>query len=120
MTGLLKQTIEMLRDAKPVVQLDDAINALFEIYDIDKSGFITIDEMVRIDKVFSEACQTAFNEDEVRSAFSDSDANKDSKVSLAEFNAHFKELAVKTDLPEDRVLAMVQQTNDILIANKDN
>merc|ERR1712166_1714361 len=112
---MVKQTVGMLKVAKPVVLLDDALNAMFEIYDLDKSGCITVDEMVILDKVFSEAGQAPFKEEETRSNFTESDANKDSKVSLAEYTAYFKATAGKTGMSEESLLGLVKQTNEILI-----
>jgi Ca2+-binding EF-hand superfamily protein len=118
MIGMVGQTLNMLKKTKPVMSLDDAITGMFEIYDLDKSGFITIDEIVKMDKVVSEAMDTPFDEAETRSNFTESDANKDNKVSLSEYKAYFKTALQKTGLPESTLLGMVQQTNVVLLKNE--
>jgi len=118
MIGMVRQTLDMLKKTKPVMSLDDAITGMFEIYDLDKSGFITIDEIVKMDKVVSETMDTPFDEAETRSNFTESDANKDNKVSLSEYKAYFKTALQKTGLPEATLLGMVKQTNMVLLKNE--
>jgi Ca2+-binding EF-hand superfamily protein len=118
MIGMVGQTLNMLKKTKPVMSLDDAITGMFEIYDLDKSGFITIDEIVKMDKVVSETMDTPFDEAETRSNFTESDANKDNKVSLSEYKAYFKTALQKTGLPESTLLGMVKQTNMVLLKNE--
>merc|ERR1712232_430135 len=109
MLGLVKQTIRVLKLAKPNISLDDAYRALFEICDLDKSGFITIDEQIAIDKIYAKVSDSPFDENDTRSTFSESDANKDGKVAFEEFVAYFKAVGERAGLPEDSLIGMVRQ-----------
>merc|ERR1711924_13081 len=55
--GMIKQTNDMLSaskaDGKEKISLDDALTGMFQIYDIDKSSFVSMEEMLEMDKVFS-------------------------------------------------------------------
>merc|ERR1712187_700434 len=112
MLGMAKQTVDILNTAKAAVSLEDALTAMFEIYDQDKSGFVTIDEQITMDRVFAEASKTPFSEDEARTNFTGSDANKDGKVSLQEHISFFKATAQSAGLSDETLLGMVRQTND--------
>merc|ERR1719401_1572004 len=115
MIGLVKQTFRVLKLAKPDISLNDAYRALFEICDLDKSGFITIDEQITIDKIHAKVTDSPFDEKDTRSSFSESDANKDGKVTFEEFLAHYKAIGERSELPEDTIIGMVRQTNDLLL-----
>jgi len=116
--GMVKQTMDILKVAKPSISLDDSLNALFLIYDLDKSSFVTIDEMMAMDKEFSKACGSEFIEEESRANFKESDANKDGKVALSEYADYFKALGKKAGLGDDALTGMVRQTMDVLSAAK--
>merc|ERR1719160_2016770 len=87
------QTNEILIAGKAAITLDDALTAMFQIQDSDKSGFITMDECLEFDKTLSEVSGIPFNEAETKQTFTRTDVNKDGKVSLEEFKAYFKKAA---------------------------
>lgn len=116
--GMVQQTNEMLAPEKDKVKitLDDALTGMFQIYDVDKSGFVTIDELLKMDKVFSKQCGAEYNEEETKNTFDSSDENKDGKVSLQEYLKYFKKTMGDAGLSEDDQIGMVKLTNDMLLA----
>jgi len=122
LAGMASQVAGMMAaskaDGKEKMTIDDALTGLFQIYDIDKSGFITLDEILKTDKAFSEVCGAAFDEEETKKTFSESDENKDQKVSLKEFVAYFKKNMADQGLSEDQMLGFVKMTNKMMIESK--
>lgn len=120
--AMVEQTNSMLTAAKakgePKVSLEDVLTAMFHIYDLDKSGFVTLDECMKMDKVFCEQCGATYDEADTKKYFSDSDENKDNKVSLKEFIASFAKTAKDAGLDEEAQFAMVKLTNDMLLESK--
>jgi len=116
--GFVKQAVEMLRGKTSTTTsgLDEGLTEMFQIYDLDKSGFVTIDEMLQMDKALSAAFSQDFDEASCKASFTESDANKDGKVSLGEFLTYFR--ASAPALPEEQKIGFVKQTNELLKAAK--
>eukprot|EP00746_Dinoflagellata_sp_MGD_P014794 gnl/MRDRNA2_/MRDRNA2_132582_c0_seq1.p1 gnl/MRDRNA2_/MRDRNA2_132582_c0~~gnl/MRDRNA2_/MRDRNA2_132582_c0_seq1.p1 ORF type:complete len:230 (-),score=61.00 gnl/MRDRNA2_/MRDRNA2_132582_c0_seq1:177-866(-) len=111
----VQRTNEILTVGKSKITLDDALTAMFQIQDLDKSGFITIDESLEFDKIFSEVSGMPFDETETKETFIQTDANKDGKVSLEEFKAYFKKTASEVGMNEAAQLGLVRQTNQMML-----
>ena len=56
--------------------IEEALTKMFELYDIDHSGFVSLEENTAMDKKLSEVLGAPFDEGQSKASFSDSDANK--------------------------------------------
>jgi Ca2+-binding EF-hand superfamily protein len=113
------ETYEILTAGNATITLDDALTAMFQIQDLDKSGFITMEESLEFDKLFSEVSGVQFDEAETKETFAQTDANKDGKVSLEEFKAYFKKTASEAGMDESAQLGLVRQTNQMMLVQRE-
>lgn len=115
----VQQTNEILTAGNATITLDDALTAMFQIQDLDKSGFITMEETLEFDKLFSEVSGVQFDEAETKRTFTQTDADKDGRVSLEEFKTYFKKTASEAGMDESAQLGLVRQTNQMMLVAKE-
>eukprot|EP01100_Stratorugosa_tubuloviscum_P009764 TRINITY_DN410_c1_g1_i4.p1 TRINITY_DN410_c1_g1~~TRINITY_DN410_c1_g1_i4.p1 ORF type:complete len:159 (-),score=62.98 TRINITY_DN410_c1_g1_i4:88-528(-) len=78
----IKMDVEL--DGYEKVDKLDSAKAFFELVDIDKDGFITIDEYTYFLTAMGE------NFAEIRQSYNNADSSKDGKISFSEFVNHFE------------------------------
>lgn len=98
-------------------RLNAGLIELFNIYDVDKSGWISLEENLKIDKHISEGVGAPFDEEESRRSYMESDTNKDGKVTLPEFLAtdFFKSMP---GLTAEQKLQFVEVVKTVLIPDR--
>mmetsp|Transcript_34232 Transcript_34232/g.91371 ORF Transcript_34232/g.91371 Transcript_34232/m.91371 type:complete len:116 (-) Transcript_34232:102-449(-) len=94
--------------------LQDVLTEMFRIYDSDHSGFIDIEENLSLDRALANKFGTPFDEEESRTKFSGSDANKDGKVTIDEFLANAAENLRVGDANEEQAVEMIMLVNQML------
>jgi len=91
-TLMAEETAEDLAAAANPLEI--AITNMFNLYDLDKSGFVKLDEKCAMDKATSEKLGVTWDEDASMAEFRAADANRDGKVSLSEFIVSLKKTAI--------------------------
>jgi len=74
--------------------LETAITTLFNLYDMDSSGFITLEQKCAMDKATTERLGGTWDEAASMAEFRADDENRDGKVTLSEFTASLKKTAI--------------------------
>merc|ERR1719326_2759691 len=100
------------------LEINARVAEMFKLYDLDGSGFITLDENLKLDKKMAELFGQPFDEEKCKEQFKKTDANSDGKVTEDEFRAFITKEVItpirEQGMPDEMILMMLMPIIELL------